>query len=255
MFTLASMKNYRFLVLLLFPFNAFSQAGLRDSSISMTMVIPGYSFQVPFGDLSKRFGANSNLGLNVIYKNRHKWMVGVQGGFLFGNKVEQNNLFSNLVSSSGYLLGIDGRFADVRTFERGFSVTACGGKLFSKAKPNPNCGFFFLIGGGFLQHKIRIEDKNKVMPALVDDYKKGYDRLANGWCLQQSVGYIYLSNHRLINFFGALECMQGFTKSRRNYNFDDLVQVTEKRTDILLGLRIGWVLPIFKASPEKYYLY
>ena len=237
------------------PAFAFSQGSIKDSSISMTMVIPSFSMQVPTGDLSKRFGINSNLALNVIYKNRNRWMAGLQGGFIFGNNVKQPDLFSNLISSSGYITGTDGRFADVRTFERGFDIIAFGGKLFPTLKPNPNCGFFFLFGGGYLQHKIRIEDKNKAVPALQKDYKKGYDRLSSGWCLQQSVGYIYLSNHRLINFFGAVESLEGFTKSRRNYNFDDAIQVKESRTDILIGLRIGWILPIFRAAPEKFYLY
>ena len=77
-----------------------------------------------------------------------------------------------------------------------------------------------MVGGGFLQDKIRIHDGDNTAPQIHGDYKKGYDRLNNGWMLSGTVGYLYLSDSRLINFFIGLEFMQSWTKYRRARNFD-----------------------------------
>lgn len=257
MLTLAHMRHFNFLTSLLVLFTVFckAQGSIADSSISMTFVIPGYSLQVPAGDLKNRFGINSNISLNVIYKNKHRWFTDVQGSFIFGSKVKQEGLFSHLITSQGDIIGTDGRVADVRVFERGYYITAGLGKMFAARKPNPNSGFFISAGAGYLQHKIKIQDKNGVVPALQSDYKRGYDRLCSGLCLRQSAGYIYISKRRLFNFYFALECIEAFTKGRRNFEFDDEKADTEKRTDVLSGFRIGWALPLYKAAPESYYLY
>ena len=128
--------------MLLIPGLVKAQGSLRDSSISMTMVMPGYAMQVPAGDMKTRFGINSSLSMDVIYKNRRKWFVGIQGCFIFGSKVNQPDLFANLVTSQGEVIGADGKYADVRVFERGYYITLTGGKMLSGKKPNPNCGFF-----------------------------------------------------------------------------------------------------------------
>ena len=258
MFTLAHMKQLSLLVafLLSIPAFAVAQAGShKDSSISMTLVIPSYAFQVPFVDLKNRFGVNSNIGMNVIYKHKARWFLEAQGCLIFGSNVEQPGLFSNLVTSQGDIIGTDGKFADVRVFERGYCITVGGGKIWSASRPNPNCGFFVSAGAGYIRHKIKIEDKTDVVPAIQDDYAKGYDRMTSGFCLRQSVGYIFISNRKLFNFYVAVEGVEGFTKERRTINFDEEKGNTSSRTDVLLGFRIGWVLPIFKAAPEKYYLY
>ena len=231
------------------------QGSLRDSSISMTLVVPSFAIQAPLGDLKDRFGLSSSLGLNVIYKNKSRWFLEAQGCFIFGSDVKQPGLFSNLVTSQGEIIGTDGKFADVRVFERGYYLTFGGGKMLTSSKPNPNSGFFISGGVGYIRHKIRVEDKEKVVPAVREDYAKGYDRLTSGFCLRQSAGYIYIGNHRLVNFYCAIEAMEGFTQSRRTINFDEEKGDTQKRIDVLMGVRIGWILPIYKAAPEKYYLY
>lgn len=221
----------------------------------MVMISPGIGLQMPAGDLSKRFGNNAVLSMDVTYKHRKGWLLNAEGSFIFSNKVKDPTLFNNLINNVGQIVGDDGRYADVRVYERGYYITLSGGKLFNFKKPNPNCGVFITVGAGYIQHKIRIEDYNRTVPALQGDYKKGYDRLTNGLCLRQSVGYIYISNYRLVNFFIAADFVEGFTKSRRSFNFDDQKPETNQRIDLLFGTRVGWVLPLYRQAPEKYYLY
>jgi hypothetical protein len=233
---------------------AYSQVNPRDSSISMVLISPSFAVQKPWGDMKDRFGNNSSVALEVAYKSKKGWMAGVQGAFIFGSKVVQNDLYSHLITSQGEIIGTDGKYSDIRVFERGYAVTVNMGYLFAMKKPNPNSGFFVNAGAGFLQHKIRIEDKLSVTPALQGDYKKGYDHLSNGLCVKESAGYIYLGNRRLVNFFIAVEALEGFTKGRRTYDFDLEKPANEKRTDILTGIRVGWTLPLYKAAPEKFYM-
>jgi len=241
--------------LLFLPFLSIAQSSVKDSSISMLMISPGIGLQVPGGDMAKRFGNNTVLSMDVIYKHRKKWMLNAEGSFIFSNKIKETNLFTYLINTNGEIIGDDGRIADVRVFERGYYITLSGGRLFNLKKPNPNCGFFITAGGGYFQHKIRVEDHNKSVPALQGEYKKGYDRLTNGFCIRESVGYLYISNYRLINFFIVADAVQGFTKSRRSYTIDNMNTETKQRLDLLYGGRIGWVLPLYRQAPEKFYTY
>jgi hypothetical protein len=256
MFIFAHMKQLLLITgLLILCSGSYAQSNVRDSSAGMFLVQPGIAFQLPMGDMADRFGPNSSASMDVYYKWKKGWMAGVQGAFLFGSKVEQTNLFSNLVTSQGQIVATDGKYSDIRVFERGYTILLNFGKLISLKKPNPNSGFAVTVGAGYMQHKIRIEDKLNLTPSLQGDYKKGYDHLASGLCLKQSVSYIYIGNHRLINFFIAAEVLEGLTHGRRSYDFDLEIPDTGKRTDILTGLRLGWILPLYKAAPEKYYFY
>ena len=104
-----------------------------------------------------------------------------------------------------------------------------------------------------MQHKIRIEHQEHEIRFLEDDYLKGYDRLTNGLCLYQFAGYSLMSNNRLINFFVGVESYQGFTQGRRDLNFDTGLTDNAKRMDVLLGIRGGWVLHLYRRAPDEYY--
>jgi hypothetical protein len=231
------------------------QASLKDSSISMVMIRPSYGLQFPGGDLANRFGFNQSVGMGVTYKNKKGWMITAEGSFIFGTKINQPGLFSGLTTSEGTIIGSDGLYADVRAFERGYYVTLGVGKIFKMAKPNPNCGFIIEGSLGFIQHKIKIQDKKNSVPALNDEYVKGYDRLTNGLAAREFIGYLYIGNHRLINFFGGVEAVQGWTAGRRDFIYTDMEADKSARFDLLFGFRVGWIIPLFKEAPDEFYLY
>lgn len=241
--------------MLAFNNKSYAQASIRDSSLNMVLIAPSYGYQVPAGDMAERFGANSSLGLSVIVKRKSNWMLIADGFFIFGNKFNELGLFDGIATSQGFVIGSSGYYGNILVSERGYSFTLSLGRLFPVKKPNPNCGFFVQAGAGFIQHKIRIQDKLGTVPALQGDYVKGYDRLTNGLALKEFVGYVYVGNRRLINFFGGVEAIQGFTQGRRNYNFNTMKSDKGNRIDLLFGLRFGWIMPIYKQAPEKFYIY
>ncbi len=234
---------------------AAAQVSIRDSSINMVMISPSYGAQVPGGDLAKRFGWNSAVGLSVTVKRKSGWYMQVEGDYIFGSKLKQTGMFEQITTEQGFIIGSGGYYADARLGERGYYITASVGKLFHKLGPNPNCGFFAQGGVGFLQHKIFVQDKKGTAPSIHGDYVKGYDRLTNGLELREMAGYMYCGNNRVVNFFGAVECVQGFTEGRRSYNFNVKKSDAGKRLDLLFGFRIGWIIPLFKEAPEKFYYY
>ena len=231
----------------------YSQGSIRDSAIAMHIVGIGYSYQVPGGDLAKRFGNSSMAELNYAYKLKSNLIFSANGGFIFGDNLKEDSILKNISNSDGFVLGNDGTYADIRLTERGYNFSITFGKLFTFKKPNPNSGIAVMAGLGCIQHKIRIETVNNTVPQLNDDYKKGYDRLTNGMELHESVSYIYFGNHYLVNFYFGFEFIQAFTQNRRDYNFDTMMKDDKKRVDLLFGIRAGWMLPIYRKAPNKYY--
>jgi hypothetical protein len=232
-----------------------AQSGVKDSSIRFCYISVDYGYYIPGGDMADRFGNNSILGGNLLFKTKRNLVMGFSGGFMFGDQVNQPGLMETISTETGQIIGLDGLYAEVRVFERGFHLGFTLGRVFSIKKPNPNSGFLLMGGPGFIQHKIKLDNIGNTVPGLRDDYLKGYDHLTNGFALHEFVGYVLFSNRQLVNFYGGFEFIQGFTKSRRDYNFDNPTEKEGNRIDLLYGIKLGWVLPLYKKKPAAYYLY
>ncbi len=219
-----------------------------------TLVHIDYGLVLPVADLGNRFGLSSKVGGSVMRKTANNLLFGVDGFFLFGNVLKEDSLAINLFNSDGYITGTDGLPADVSLFLRGFLTTFKAGKLFTLNAKNPNSGIFVLGGAGFLQHKLHIVDRNESVPQLQGKYRYGYDRLTNGFALQQNIGYQYLANNRLVNFRISAEAVQAFTQNRRSYNFDTRRAETGRRIDVYFGISIGWILPLYPHSDDQFFI-
>lgn len=224
----------------------------RDKALLFRL---GYAYQIPGGDLADRFGANFNLGagLDFLSKKKH-WIIGLEGQFLFGNEVK-TDVLAGLRTPEGLIYGNDRSPADIQLRERGIYLGAMAGKLLPLSEANPRSALRITLGAGLLQHQIRIQDDPlRTVPQLAGEYRKGYDRLTNGLALQQFLGYQLLDNKGQINFYAGLELSESFTRSRRTVNFDTGLADTQQRLDLLLGLRVGWILPFYlKRAEEIYY--
>lgn len=228
---------------------------ISDSSFSAGLVLVDFSYDIPGGDMAKRFGANSDLGGGYLFKTKSNWLFGMKGGFLFGEKVKEDHILSNISTSENYVIDKGGTFADIFLYERGFYFTGNVGKIIPLGLSNPNSGLFLNLGGGYLQHKIRIENPDKTAPQVEGDYKKGYDRLTAGFCATQFIGYIYFSNKKIYNFFAGIEFKEGWTHSLRDYNFDTRSRDNQQRFDLLWGFKVGWCLPFYRKTTQAFYYY
>jgi len=248
------MKIFFLPVIFLFCFAASTaQQSLRDSSISIFMICPSFAYQIPGADLAKRYGNNLNIGGSFNYKSKTNWLIGFEGFFIFGDDIRETGIFDSISTNQGYIIGTGGKYADIRTYERGYQFNLKIGKIIPTWGPNENSGILLTGAAGFLQHKIRIENATNDAPQLSGAYLAGYDRRTNGLALTEFAGYQYLSNKNRVNFFAGFEFVQAFTQNRRSYNFDTMMQDNTKRFDTLNGLRVGWVFAIFKRKPRDYY--
>jgi hypothetical protein len=229
-----------------------AQVSVKDSVVFAPLVAISYGGQIPGGDLSSRFGINSSLGTDLLFKTRKNFLYGVDWRFMFGNQLKEKGILDSIATSASFIISTDGYPAVIKLFERGYSVMGRFGKIFP-VWPNQNSGIMITTGLGFLQHKIRIEDISEKAPQISKEYKKGYDRLSNGPAAMLSAGYMYLGNRKYINVFGMAEMYYAMTKNRRGYNYDLMAPDTKTRTDLLYGLRFGVIIPFYQKVPDQFY--
>jgi hypothetical protein len=93
-----------------------------------------------------------------------------------------------------------------------------------------------------------------VAPQIKGDYKKGYDKLSNGFACTQFVGYLWISKRSAVNAYAGFEIIEGWTKSRRTVDYNTGLPDTQQKFDMLIGLKIGAIIPIFKRRPDSFYI-
>jgi hypothetical protein len=233
-----------------------AQVNIRDSSIFTPLIYATYGYQFPGGDLAAQFGGNSSIGGGFMLKTKHNWLIGVEGNFMFGQTVKNSDsLLRNISTSEGFIIDANGYYADMVYYERGYNFLFKFGKVISVLAPNPNCGFTLLAGAGYIQDKIRISSTGNPVPQIDGDYKKGYDRLNGGMAVTGSIGYLYLSNTRLLNFSVAFEFMQAWTNPYRERDFDTGMKDTRKLSSQFYTARVAWYIPLYRRAPKEFYMY
>ena len=247
---------------LLSSFQSFAQSENPESpeavkkrslnSNNAILISPYYTALFPVGELSNRFGFCNDIGLNITFKVKRNWMIGLEGAYLFGSKVKEYPITSILTYSTGQVIGLDGTLGDIPMQLSGFEIGLRVGKLIPISKKHPNQGVVISIAPGFIQHKIWINANTNNFPQLDKDYRKGYDRLTNGPKISGGIGYLFLEKKRFLSFYGGLDFTAGFTQERRNWNFDQMSADKHQRLDMLIGIKLVWNIPVFSHKNEEY---
>jgi len=214
-----------------------------------------HTFQIPGGDLKKRFGNNSNIGCLLAYKTNKNIIFSLGGGGLFGSNVKESNLFNNIDGNNGYLISQIGELPTIRLFERGGYIDISVGKYFLLPIEKSESGILISIGTGYLYHKIFIETLVTALPQLSDDLLKGYDRLSGGLFTKQSIEYLHFGKKNNIRYSLGVECIEGFTKDLRGYNYTLQEHTVNTRIDYLFGIKCGIIIPLQERTTERYYYY
>ncbi|MBI3512403.1 MAG: hypothetical protein HY064_17215 [Bacteroidetes bacterium] len=233
-----------------------AQVHAPDSVRRAFAISANYSYEIPGGDLAKRFGNNMAIGSTFSYKTKKNFNYAAQWTYIFGKDVRENGILDSIMTQDGHIIDKEGKFADVRIFERGFSFNLNAGKIITvptMLSPNRNSGIYLSGGIGILQHRIRIIDNGGRTPQLTKDYLKGYDRLTNGIAFNEFAGYWFMSKNHFSNFYAGFEITEAFTHSRRSWDYDLNRADTQHRFDMLWGGRLGWNILIAKRSTDKYY--
>ncbi len=228
--------------------------GGRDNSGTIFMLNFEYGFQMPGGDLKDRFGNYNGVGGGFELLLKNNISISLEGTLHFGRRVKEDVL-QELRNSDSLFISNTRLLADVQLRQRALYVGASVGKLWPVWKNNRRSGIKTSIGLGIFQHKIRIQsDPETFVPLLSGEYLKGYDRLSNGLSLREFIGYQHFSRNRLINFYAGFEFTQAFTQNRRDFDFATRSTDTTQRTDLLWGVKVGWILPFYiNEDPSKIY--
>ena len=233
-----------------------AQVHVRDSVLAVSLVLPSAGLHLTTQDLNNRFGPYASIGLGFLRKQRSGFLWGADGLFLFGQKVKEQSMLKDISTPDSFVIGANGTLYDPKFYMRGFNISAKIGKLFPVIGPNKNSGIYTTLSVGLMQHKIRIDtERNANVPPLSKPYLKGYDRLSNGISFTPAVGFIYLGNKRIVNFFFQLEYCQAFTKNRRSWNYETELPDIILRKDGSVGIRAGWILPLYRKPPDQFYTY
>lgn len=106
------------IVFLAMSFVSFAQTENTESAANTKKKAPGannavlispfYTALFPVGELSNRFGFSNNIGLNISFKVKKNWLIGVEGAYIFGSKVKENPIAQIETQSTGQMIGLDG---------------------------------------------------------------------------------------------------------------------------------------------------
>ncbi|MEO6132256.1 MAG: hypothetical protein ABIQ02_10440, partial [Saprospiraceae bacterium] len=110
-------------------------------------------------------------------------------------------------------------------------------------------------GAGFMQHKIRVQDNLNTIPELDDKYIKGYDRLSNGPAVHLGLGYQYENPNNNFHFNIMGDVYGGQTASRRDYDNLSGSYLSGKRTDILAGLILSYIVSVSRTDKADHIYY
>lgn len=248
-----------FTLLLISPLVIKAQYDIKTENISTWLFQVTYAYQFPGKDTKVLYSNNNSLGGSVFYKTKSNWLFSVNGNFISGNKVNitREELFGDILDNNGEIITGDGIYGSYALFERGAHFQARVGKIFPVLSPNSNCGFFVQGGLGYLFNRVRTEFGSYASPppALAGDYPYGYDRMRGGLALSGEIGYLFLSNTRVLNFSISVEFIQAYTKPRRQWDFNMMGKDDKSYIDQYIGIRGAIYIPTYKRKPAEFYYY
>lgn len=225
----------------------------KSEARSIPFIYPTYALHIPEGDFGDRFGISSDIGAGFAYKTVSNWEFGIEGNYLFSDKVNDDPLI-NISRADGQITNRYGEAAVVYLRLSGFHAKATIGKIIPVTQKNRNSGVYLRGSVGMLQHKIFIANDGNNVPQILDDYTQGYDRLCNGVAFSEFVGWKHYSKKSFVHVFGGVEFTQAFTENRRIWDFETNQKIEGQRTDLLYSFRVG-VMILLKSRPATDYYY
>jgi len=251
--------SYLLVGIILISLNTLQSQNRKDSIPTISEGFPFARFQfarmLTGGDFEDTFGTTNTVGGAIGYKTKSNWQFDIEGGFMFGSDVKRQDLLNDIINMAGDATDAEGELVKLIYDIRGHSFFASASKIFPVLSTNGNSGIIIKAGIGYIQHRIKIDFRDGEVFQLSDDNLKGYDRLHTGLAAKQFLGYQHYGKKNLLNFYFGLEMVEGFTKNRRGFNYDTRSFDNGNKTDLLLGLRFGWSIPIRERASEEFYYY
>ena len=214
-----------------------------------------YNYQVPIGSLSNTYGNNSAIGASYFVEKNNNIIFGIEGSYLFGNNIKDTTIFENISTSTGAIIGSDGRYTDIKLMQRGCDAYIFVGYAFHPSKNNLS-GIYISQGIGYLQHKIFIDTKNQNVPQLNENMKEGYDQFSNGISTKFAIDFKYYHKKGRFQISSGFNYIMAHTKNQRLYDFvNQKYYDSLKKWDKLLGFKIEVIIPVNRKNEEEFHYY
>jgi hypothetical protein len=227
----------------------------RFEPSSAVMFIPNYDAQLPFGHVGQRFGFDNLVGMELLYKTTKNWLVGANGGFIYGSDVKQDYVFSNIATSTGQFVTQYNDLTSIRPQEQGFNLQFTFGKIIPFATRYPDAGLMWMTGVGIVQDKIAVSVKAAELPQLSPQYRKGYDRMCNGPVISQFIGGNFMARGKYLTGYAGLQFDLSYTVNERPYDFYTMGKLNDQGVDLFLGFKVGFSISKWLESSEKEFFY
>ncbi len=242
------------LLLCLLSAGSLAAQGLAGSRNEDAVIMPylGYGPFSTGGDIADRFGSGWSIDGGVAFTPKGANLeFGLRAQFGFGDQVKEDPLAS-LRTEQGFLIGTSREPAGIQLRHRQFFIGSSVGYTL-KIGANKRAGVHLKSTFGYLFHKIRYQkDPLQRVPQLDDDFLPGYDRLTGGFAVHQFIGYQQLALDGILNFYAGAELTAGFTKHLRQLDYDTgLPPVQDGRTDLILGLKAGLIIPFYLGEGRE----
>jgi len=258
-----------FIVAASMAFQGFSQLVLPrqkvDSSSLICFLTPNFSYHFSMADLRKEFGNNLSIGTDICLKTKSNWSIDLGFKYYFKDRDAVNstivdNTFQHITAklSNGdpiFITNSGIASSEIQVGFRGISFHLQGGKIIPLSKKFHNSGIWVKLGMGVMQHYLYIKNPEDQVPALEAAYRKGYDRLTLGFSLNQFIGYMHLTKKNLLCFYGGVEFYEIFARRQREYDFNLMRKDDAKLFESLIGIKIGWIIPLYKHNPYAEFEY
>lgn len=232
--TLICLRNFIFAICMLL--------GIPLAAQKTLIVGINYGYNIPAGDLDDRFGSYFHSGFDFNFQTG-QWFLMLENNFLFGSE-SKIDVLSNLRTEEGYI--IDGEnLLDIGTNLGGLRSVLSIGRLIHLGKEESGWSFTTGLGCGLYRRKIRFTRDGSQLTQLRNPYLKGYDQLSGGLELQESLGLLYLSTNRMINFHLRFLIMQGFVRDLRKTHYNPNLTVPANQFDLNFGWQLTWILPFY----------
>jgi len=258
-------KYFCTIFLVLTMFRGFSQVELPkqrvDSSGLILYLTPNFSYNFTMADLQKEFGNNLSIGTDICLKTKSNWSIDFGFKYHFNGKVKSEIYDSTIkyFTANGLFITRSGMATGEIKFDfRGLSFHLQAGKVIPISQKFRNSGIWLRLGVGVMQHYLDIKNPQQPedrVPAIEPDYRKGYDRLTLGFSLNQFIGYMHLTRKNLLCFYGGVEFSEIFAHRQREYDFNLMRKDDTKLFESLIGIKVGWIIPLYKHNPYTEFEY
>ncbi len=231
-----------------------AQMNVKDTTINASLISVVIGYQTPQMEMSERFLSSISIGASYMFKFSSNWIITADANFFWRDTIKTNDIIDELVTSQNRVIDRDGSLIEVLLLERGFNAHVGFGRIFLMFGPNPNSGIMLTGKLGYLQHKVHVRSLGLNLYSLTDEMKEGYDRLTSGVSAGGFLGYLFLGNNRRISFYGGFDFLYARSVNRRGYNYDEMAYDTEYRNDALVGVKFGWIIPLYRRVAREYYV-